>query len=566
MRFLRITALVALLLTSVLAVSCKDASSDVANEPTVTLDLVKNGETPFTIIRPEMDESGATVEQMKAIRDSFKENTGIRISMEIDWLKVGQEPDPEKYEILIGQTNRPESAEAIKGLKYHDYVVKVVGNKVVINGQSPEALKMAADYFINEVLSKAEEGSDLSVTDLINTVCVADYKYGKVTVLGNDLADYTITVPESADYTVTDFADKLQKLFADRTGYYLPIASSAEKNAISISYCNSADEWGYSLSEGNVVCRAHGLFGFDVIYDMLDSALDSGGELALDSGWNLKFEASMLKDEEIIRANSINGDIRVMFHNVWGSTVSNRGKMAAKVYLTYLPDVIGFQEYHNFFRYSDWSILISNEYEEVPAASWDENSVPIYYRTDKLELIECGWHRYNDRAGDPSKAVTWAVFKHKESGKQFGVANTHFYWTNDDLGKSARLIDVAELMEIVNDISDQYGAPFVVGGDLNCNISSDPLKILSQNGYVNAHDSATVYATTSGGYHGYPPTDPETGLYIPADPPKGDYSSAIDHVYLYGDAEASVYDYIIHPFSLAISDHSPVYVDVKLGN
>ena len=105
MRLFRISSvIIAILLASVL-ISCNDtANNNVEDNLSSSLDLVKNGETAFTIIRPELYGNDANVDQMKAIRDSFKEKTGIRMDMDVDWVKIGQEPDPEKYEILIART------------------------------------------------------------------------------------------------------------------------------------------------------------------------------------------------------------------------------------------------------------------------------------------------------------------------------------------------------------------------------------------------------------------------------------------------------------------------------
>ena len=162
------------------------------------------------------------------------------MDMDVDWVKIGQEPDPEKYEILIGNTNRPESQKALEGLKYNDYVVKIEGNKIVLNGYSSEAQQEAVDYFINEVLSKAEIGKDFSVSESINITHRSEYKIDKFTLAGNDLGDYSIFVPKDADYLAADFANKLQQLFIDNTGYYLPITSDKKSNVISINrYCKN---------------------------------------------------------------------------------------------------------------------------------------------------------------------------------------------------------------------------------------------------------------------------------------------------------------------------------------
>ena len=52
-------------------------------------------------------------------------------------------------EILVGLTDRAESAEADRDLKYMDYTVRITENKIVLLGGSPFATLNAVDYFFN---------------------------------------------------------------------------------------------------------------------------------------------------------------------------------------------------------------------------------------------------------------------------------------------------------------------------------------------------------------------------------------------------------------------------------
>ncbi len=56
--------------------------------------------------------------------------------------------EPSAKEILIGGTNRPESAEAAQGLGYMDYTVRVKNGKIVIVGGSPLATVSATEKFL----------------------------------------------------------------------------------------------------------------------------------------------------------------------------------------------------------------------------------------------------------------------------------------------------------------------------------------------------------------------------------------------------------------------------------
>ncbi len=76
-----------------------------------------------------------------ALRDELLALTGSTETIKVQ----SDRTEDSGAEILIGLTNRPESTEAAKGLSdYHDYRVTVTGNKVVLSGNSTEALRRAA--------------------------------------------------------------------------------------------------------------------------------------------------------------------------------------------------------------------------------------------------------------------------------------------------------------------------------------------------------------------------------------------------------------------------------------
>ena len=79
--------------------------------------------------------------------------SNMRINMDTDYLKRGQDPDPNALEILIGRTNRPETEEFLSKLKANEYGFGVIGNKLVITGWSDLTIDMAMDLFISKMNS-----------------------------------------------------------------------------------------------------------------------------------------------------------------------------------------------------------------------------------------------------------------------------------------------------------------------------------------------------------------------------------------------------------------------------
>ena len=77
-------------------------------EESLTVSLVIEGATLFTVLRSETsakEETDAAV----LLRKSINEKLGSDMGIGTDWVKRGEEPPTDTYEILVGQTNRPET-------------------------------------------------------------------------------------------------------------------------------------------------------------------------------------------------------------------------------------------------------------------------------------------------------------------------------------------------------------------------------------------------------------------------------------------------------------------------
>ena len=118
-------------------------------EPTEISLLDEAGKARFRIIRPENGtdtEINVGIELNKAL----KKLTGATFTLNSDFLmpKESLEDVTEIYEILIGATNRPESAQAKEGLAANEYVIRATAYKIVIAGGSDAATYQAMQAFL----------------------------------------------------------------------------------------------------------------------------------------------------------------------------------------------------------------------------------------------------------------------------------------------------------------------------------------------------------------------------------------------------------------------------------
>lgn len=75
-----------------------------------------------------------------------------------DFLRTGVQADSNAKEILIGHTNRPETAEILSQLQKNEYAVAVVDNKIVITGVVDSLTPVALEYFVNTYLCEGTDG------------------------------------------------------------------------------------------------------------------------------------------------------------------------------------------------------------------------------------------------------------------------------------------------------------------------------------------------------------------------------------------------------------------------
>lgn len=132
----------------------KTNTSQPTPEPTPDKDVTLSD---FVIIYPQGDDLTVPFKDTAMqLRISVLSSLAINIGTYSDIIDEDSGMTEHTYEILIGNTNREESAKAMDGLnlRYYDYVIKYEGTKLVINGGSESAIKSAVDYFAENMLDE----------------------------------------------------------------------------------------------------------------------------------------------------------------------------------------------------------------------------------------------------------------------------------------------------------------------------------------------------------------------------------------------------------------------------
>ena len=165
------------LLPACLLCACKPGSNGgdttPAEESTGTpeprlLTVVDKGEAKLEIVRPEEKTSGIMTRFGQALRTKLGNYFQTYFTLSEDWYNEnlsGVTPPKERYEILIGATNRAESKAAISELAAGEYIIRVTDRKVVIAGYDNNALAVALRYFFVE-MCKYSDYSDSETNSL----------------------------------------------------------------------------------------------------------------------------------------------------------------------------------------------------------------------------------------------------------------------------------------------------------------------------------------------------------------------------------------------------------------
>ena len=93
------------------------------------LAIVENGTTQYTLVTYE-DVSEKVSEATRQVLNAFNSVTGVKPQWTDDYL-YPDDPVPAK-EILVGITGREESKAVLKDVRYGEYAIRIVNDKIVI--------------------------------------------------------------------------------------------------------------------------------------------------------------------------------------------------------------------------------------------------------------------------------------------------------------------------------------------------------------------------------------------------------------------------------------------------
>lgn len=200
-------------------------------EPVAEKTLV-SGETgqDYVLLRSDLG-SGYALEKVRELQSAILAETGVELTLKTDWYKDAVGFPPTTFEILVGTTNRDESAQVEAGWRtngYKDWTVQLIGEKLVVYGGSDSALDEAVQYVISHFIA---DGA-LRVPENFSYTYQHEWPLDGISIAGNDISLYQIVIPSGASTMAQNSANAIRDYVLENVGVTLDIVRDSVSKAV----------------------------------------------------------------------------------------------------------------------------------------------------------------------------------------------------------------------------------------------------------------------------------------------------------------------------------------------
>lgn len=204
-----------------------EITTEAETEP-VYRDLFVDGKTSYKLIypyEPTQEIFDATI----YLQETIAEFSGIEMEYADDFYNPFKETLPETaYEILIGDTNRVETADAKALIRGKDFIIYEKNNRIAIVGGDESKTIEAVQYFIDTYFNL--DTRNITVTEGMQDISRHSYDIGVISIDGVEISNYAVVVPEAPDTLFPYYAAlNLIDLLSTEAGVVLPLIYDSEE-------------------------------------------------------------------------------------------------------------------------------------------------------------------------------------------------------------------------------------------------------------------------------------------------------------------------------------------------
>ena len=321
-----------LALTFVLPLSLTSCEKE--NADAELLVICENGQSQYVFVRPDKTNKALTNALFDA-RDAIKAKTGVTMIINSDWVREGEEIPTGTKEILVGNTNRPESKQAASELKAGSYLIKVYGDRIAIVADGDKLLAEAVNYFVEAYVTNAND--KISVPGDLVYLKTAD-GYLPVTDNGDGAVnlklDTFVVVYDSSNEQ--SYIASVAKAFASRASkkygslgatedatvnkYEILFGKCDRKQFSTTSQKFSLRDFYISYSDGKLSVSADSIYGYESAINFL---IDGFGEKGITISKDGEYKEYDYGDSEY--ADIFKNFDNPMAEGAWMINISHRG-------------------------------------------------------------------------------------------------------------------------------------------------------------------------------------------------------------------------------------------------
>ena len=208
------------------AVDTTTAAPETTTPPPVIKTIVADGASNYTIIRGEMA-TQSDIDAAIKLRTAIIDATGAQVGLGTDWVKKGTELPAQAFEIVVGDTNRPQTVTARTTiLRERDWgIFMTADDRVTITGGSDAATAEAVEYFIANCIDTA--GKKITFEENFSYIYEHVYPLGSITLDGTPLREFTIVTPKDATRYEKYAALALNDYFRAQGGFTLAMTDDS---------------------------------------------------------------------------------------------------------------------------------------------------------------------------------------------------------------------------------------------------------------------------------------------------------------------------------------------------
>ncbi len=245
--------------------------------------------------------------------------------------------------------------------------------------------------------------------------------------------------------------------------------------------------------------------------------------------------------------------LRIMTYNLladtpgyYGTPAYSRATEVCQLINTLSPDVAGLQEAsRNWF----YALSTNTHYQFISPLKTNiyGTMTTIIYNPRTLSLDEWGEQTFSVGHNGRLRRAVWGLFTLRATNQPFLVINTHLSLSEAE--SHAPLTQATELLTLSRELSERYGCPLFLIGDLNSDKRTDKNTLRA-----GAHEIISTYFTD---------TELTAAQKIHGNA-KTTSSYCVDHIFTRGATTVTRYALLSQSCFTTLSDHYPIFIDTTI--